>query len=59
MKPILEQFMDIKHPGVKIFGNIMQFDKNGHFKAFAAPHINSLHKETVIKRIIQIVTQSK
>lgn len=47
MKPILAQFMDINHGGVKLFGNIMMFDNKGHFKSFASPHINSLHKEVV------------
>ena len=47
MKPILSQFMDVNSPNVKLFGNVMLFNENGHFRAFAPPHINSLHKEAV------------
>ena len=47
MKVILKQFVNIESEHVKLFGNVMEFNKEGHFKSFTKPHLNSLHKETV------------
>jgi len=50
IKPILNSVIDTSNEKVKMFGNVMEFDEQDKFVGFAKPHINSLHKETILNK---------